>query len=212
MDTGRCKKHNMLEGTCSVCDYVGAESSREMLRECFEEVKLENNNNEEEVVEKRICPEPDCELGDDPQPAFRFEIHKSSGLPIGSCGRCRQNKPEEIETKVCKEPDCVVGEPQPIEQFGLHSRWKTRIHTCRSCMDNKRSARQQKRKAKPKAPDTPAQEKPPVTNSNLTIDFSNHTDLLTELKKLAKEQLRTVENQALWMLAAVQKHGEKLEK
>ncbi len=119
---------------------------------------------------------------------------------------------EAAETKSCKEPDCVVGEPQPIEQFGFHPRWKTRMGVCKSCMDNKRSARQQKRKAKPKAPDTPAQENPPVTNSNLTIDFSNHTGLLAELKELAKKQLRTVENQALWMLAAIQKHGEKLEK
>ncbi len=84
----RCK-HELLKGTCSICNEAVVEKDRAELNAAFKEAEMESNNDQKEVVEKRVCPEPDCKLGNEEQPALRFKVHSSSGFPMGACSGCR---------------------------------------------------------------------------------------------------------------------------
>jgi hypothetical protein len=70
------------------------------------------------------------------------------------------------QTKICRDPNCEHGgQPQPIDEFGVHGRWGTRLNVCNACLAKKRSLGQQRRHKNNAPPKTDA---PAKTNINET--------------------------------------------
>ena len=112
-------------------------------------------------------------------------------------------------TKVCTDPDCPhKGEPQPIEHF-RRARYG-RLGVCITCMSRRQSVAQKlyrekkaKGTVKEKPTPPPAMPEAPAAPSNghtITIDFNERQDLLASLKERAAGQLRTPENQVLFLV------------
>ncbi len=118
-----------------------------------------------------------------------------------------ENDQEETpETRVCNSSNCPFsGEPQPIDNFKKHVSSGKHMKACRGCKAEK--------KPKPADENHPDSLQPlsPPNEDQLTIDFKDHKDLLEELTQAAKNELRSVKNQALWTLIKVQKIDKSME-
>ena len=133
------------------------------------------------------------------------------------------------KTKVCSDSECPHGlDPQPVENFRKnHKSPDGRLNTCNACMGRKLRNGHRKKKTKQQAeadlaklPDPgqgfksrkeiirdqgPAAK--PINYQAFEVDFSQCPELLERLKGLAQEELRTLENQIIYMLMQQEKRG-----
>jgi hypothetical protein len=124
-------------------------------------------------------------------------------------------------TKICSRPDCEHGQkPQALDNFHKASKGKLgRQAECKDCrrklakavFEKKKAAKGgSKREVKMPSPNTsPATARSAVTSEiivpardqySLTLDFSGIPEIMEKLRARAKEQLREVEKQALYIL------------
>ena len=133
------------------------------------------------------------------------------------------------KTKICSDPECPHGlDPQPVENFRKnHKSPDGHLNTCNACMSRKLRKGHLKKKARQQAdadlsrpPDPGAGIKSreeiiqeqgpaakPVNYQSFEIDFSQNPELLVRLKELARDELRTLENQIVYMLMQQEKRG-----
>ena len=112
-----------------------------------------------------------------------------------------KSKEEMEKMKVCTDPDCEFkGEPQPISNFRIHKQSQKPVKICNSCMNKKISEGHKKRvKYKPGSVHIlPKGAEFVNINLELTICFNQHPEVYEDLLELAKQELRTPENQALY--------------
>jgi len=196
--------HILTPETCSICIEKKNTEERSVVKSAFEELRDDANNKVKKVDNKWAEHEVQY-LRDNINKMSNREMGEYMGRTAAAVGfrlssegikRDKKNKPKKIKTKKNSSHGFdantlylgkLCGRRHKYQDTGQSLR---RIHnrTCDECNKLQQSTHK------------------------LTLNFADHTDLLDELKELAKEQLRTVENQALWMLKAVQEHGEKLEK
>ncbi len=110
----------------------------------------------------------------------------------------------------CANPECTMRNPQPIGAFGRHPASKDGLmKICRTCHGLRVSAGvgncvPHKSPAPAAMPTSTPQPKPggeqPPNDFLLQIDFSGHAELHRQLKKLAVDGFRPIENQALKLI------------
>lgn len=91
------------------------------------------------------------------------------------------------ETKVCRKCD----KEYPIKIFDKSAKSSDgHMNICPSCREKKKNI------------ENPVSEKPKTNDQSqkLTLDFSNHKEVLDVLRVDATKHLRTIENQAVWIL------------
>ena len=114
-----------------------------------------------------------------------------------------------METKICKDEKCdFKGIPQPIDDFQVHGPSGRRFDICRTCQRRKIKAGHRKR-VKKSFPESTEQPKTEPGNKRIIIDFSKHGDIYDELLEMAKEQLRSPENQILFIFKLIYERGMK---
>lgn len=130
----------------------------------------------------------------------------------GRKGIMDQHKKDEMETKVCSQADCEhAGQPQPIENFGIHGPSGKKRKMCNACFNQRlrdghqrrHERKKDERLSEPKAATSrrPTSNKKPVADAtSLTIDFSNHLKVFESIKQIAEDELRTPGNQVLYWL------------
>lgn len=127
----------------------------------------------------------------------------------------RENNMEPA-TQICKDTKCgSAGQPRSIEDFQVHGPSGKRLEICRECMGRRKreghAAKKKKapaKKAAPKPATETAGKKMKKIDSDtivpaetqLTIDFAQHPDVLKKIKEVAKDKIREPENQVLYWL------------
>jgi len=101
---------------------------------------------------------------------------------------------EKSKTKKCR--DC--GETKPLEEFpSIATSPDGYGHICALCRGRRiKAAKDEKRESHKDNPDYKDN-----TQIKVTLDFRRHTDVLDWIRKRARDELRTIENQAVWELS-----------
>ncbi len=153
-------------------------------------------------------------------------VKEFAGLPVrqlasdpASPGKEEKTMTEKQEgyqaMQICKDLECESkGQPQPLDDFGIHAPSGNRLKICTSCFGRRIKeghARRSKMVEKKPKPIVKKEVKMFSENTSeiiipkddeyvLTLDFSGFTEVLEKIQKIAKEQLRTPENQAIYWL------------
>lgn len=166
-----------------------------------------------------MCSSVPIALTDLTQPRNRSTQDESS-QPITVFDQPKVKKEfmvEKPKTKVCPRNGCRHnGKPQPVDNFCLNRRAKDgRHYYCKSCQkDINKTSRENKQKKQRMATTAPqVQNRQPQAQVQPAADwmdqlFDGRSDLLAEFKTLAESQLRTPQNQLLYMVqTACQQKG-----
>ena len=117
--------------------------------------------------------------------------------------RVNNNMTEDL--KVCKDPDCALaGEPQPVENFGRSKSFVSSknpegyVSRCKACVNRKAKEMYKARKHQFKILKTRHEQGALATALDVFLD--RYPDLKNDLKELAEDEMRSLENQVVFML------------
>lgn len=97
----------------------------------------------------------------------------------------------ELEQKTCKDKTCRHGgKPQPIGNFTRHATSGKWFKNCRECVTRRRLKGSQKKTVKAR----------PADPATLTINFTDHPEILDKIRQAAKALMREPEVQVLYWL------------
>jgi len=122
-----------------------------------------------------------------------------------------------VQTKICSNSECPFkGIPQSLDDYDNQASTRDgKSSNCKTCR-RRIQAQYRKRKKSNKSPaqktapekrtvDVKMSEKP--DDKIIRLDFSRHDDIYDDLLKMADEQLRTPENQAMFIFKLIYEMG-----
>ena len=219
-DPERCEKHQMIIGTCSICNKADDQS---LLSEVFDAVNTETESKDDDapaasdtaVILTRLCVRADCIHGGKFQEVGRFEglgdvcvdclsvtdLIKRKNMENTKPGRGRRWTDDDIEflrLNVDKMRNKELGEH--LGRTAAAVGFRLTANGIRRKKKDWKGKKNRKQKKSQRVDDKTSELK-------LTIDFTDHPDVLKALLDRAKEELREPALEVIYILRMLQRLG-----